>query len=241
MADGFPGLAPAGCAPTGGHRPGDHTDGKAQVTREPTGHPEADGAGAPRVPRVPGRACRFRPLSRAATGPLPRAPVTARPPDDDPWSGTAPGFEFERRRSRPPRPALPPGQPAPDACPGRPRPPARRSAPFPVHADGRPARLHAGPAAGLARRRARPARIRVREHVRARPRVPAPSVQAPRSRPPVQGPPVRARSPPAAPDPRPPGRPAARRPGQGGRAPSGPGWSARCCPSRPSAAGPGSS
>ncbi len=82
-------------------------DGKAQVTREPTGHPEADGArGLSRPPR-PGPA-------RAATGPIPRVPAAPDPAGRDPWSGTAPGFEFEGRRSRPGRGRKRP-QPAPPA------------------------------------------------------------------------------------------------------------------------------
>jgi hypothetical protein len=34
---------------------------------------------------------------------MPRWPASHGQPDDDPWSGTAPGFEFERRRPRPSR------------------------------------------------------------------------------------------------------------------------------------------
>ena len=41
------------------------------------------------------------PLPRAATGPIPRVPAAPDPAGRDPWSGTAPGFEFEGRRSRP--------------------------------------------------------------------------------------------------------------------------------------------
>ena len=71
------------------------------MTREPTGHPEADGARGPSHPPRPGPA-------RAATGPIPRVPAAPDPgpPDPagrDPWSGTAPGFEFEGRRPRPGR------------------------------------------------------------------------------------------------------------------------------------------
>src|SRR6516162_7847437 len=100
---------------------GASSDGKAQVTREPTGQSEADGAwGPPRPPRPrPSRAgtgplprsgtgplprAGTGPLPRAGTGPLPRAAtgpiqrVPAADPlahgDDDPWRGTAPGFEF---------------------------------------------------------------------------------------------------------------------------------------------------
>src|SRR5207249_10641262 len=53
------------------------------------------------------------PFPGAATGPIPRVPVTHGQPDDDPWSGTAPGFEFEHRRPRPARAPrrTPPGQP----------------------------------------------------------------------------------------------------------------------------------
>src|SRR6476660_9232749 len=112
MADGFPGLARAGCAPTGGHRPEDHTDGKAQVTREPTGHPAADGAwGPPGPPRPRPSRAGSGPFPGAATGPIPRVPVTHGQPDDDPWNGTAPGCECEHRRPRPPR-AHPAPQPA---------------------------------------------------------------------------------------------------------------------------------
>jgi hypothetical protein len=51
---------------------------------------------------------------------MPRIPVTHGQPDDDPWSGTAPGFEFEHRRPRPARaPRLtPPGQPGHGRVPG---------------------------------------------------------------------------------------------------------------------------
>jgi hypothetical protein len=92
------------------------------VTREPTGHPAADGAWGPPGPR-PSRAG-SGPFPGAATGPIPRVPVTHGQPDDDPWSGTAPGFEFEHRRPRPARAPrrTPPGQPghgqAPRAHPG---------------------------------------------------------------------------------------------------------------------------
>ena len=128
------------------------------MTREPTGHPEADGARDPsRPPRPqPPRAATgpfpraatgpmpraatgpmpraatgpmpraatgpmpragtgpipragtepipragTGPLPRAATGPIPRVPAAPDPAGRDPWSGTAPGFEFEGRRSRP--------------------------------------------------------------------------------------------------------------------------------------------
>ena len=48
------------------------------------------------------------PMPRAATGPMPRVPAApdpaaSDPAGRDPWSGTAPGFEFEGRRSRPRR------------------------------------------------------------------------------------------------------------------------------------------
>src|SRR5690242_2556877 len=92
----------------------DHTDGKAQVTREPTGHPAADGAwGPPGPPRPRPSRAGSGPFPGAATGPIPRVPVTHGQPDDDPWSGTAPGFEFEHRRPRPARAPrrTPPGQP----------------------------------------------------------------------------------------------------------------------------------
>ncbi len=103
MAYGLSGLSPA--FP---HFPGGHPeDGKAQVTREPTGHPEADGA------RGPSRPPRPQP-PRASTDPIPRAST------GDPWSGTAPGFEFEGRRPRPGRRPKRP-QPGPDVRqePGR--------------------------------------------------------------------------------------------------------------------------
>ena len=116
-------------------------DGRAQVTREPTGHPEADGARDPsRPPRLQPPRAATGPMPRAATGPMPRAatgpmpraatgpmpraatgpmpraatgpmprvpaapdPAASDPAGRDPWSGTAPGFEFEGRRSRPRR------------------------------------------------------------------------------------------------------------------------------------------
>ena len=84
-------------------------DGKAQVTREPTGHPEADGARDPsRPPRLQPPRAATGPMPRAATGPMPRVPAApdpaaSDPAGRDPWSGTAPGFEFEGRRSRPRR------------------------------------------------------------------------------------------------------------------------------------------
>jgi hypothetical protein len=84
------------------------------VTREPTGHPEADGARGPSGPPRPQSA-------RAGTGPFPQAA------GDDPWSGTSPGFEFEVRRSRPARGSrrAQPGQPARGPDPRtQPRPPA---------------------------------------------------------------------------------------------------------------------
>jgi len=101
---------------------GAFSDGKAQVTREPTGHPEADGAwGPPGPPRPrPARAGSGPFPGPAATGPFPRIP-SPDPATVDPWSGTTPGYEFEGRRSRPgwgPR-RIPPGAP-PRA--GRPRP-----------------------------------------------------------------------------------------------------------------------
>ncbi len=82
------------------------------MTREPTGHPEADGAWGPSGPPRP-RSTRAGtgpipragtgPIPRAATGPIPRVPAGPDRAGDDPWSGTAPGFEFEGRRSRPAR------------------------------------------------------------------------------------------------------------------------------------------
>src|SRR5690242_9128083 len=120
----------------------DHTDGKAQVTREPTGHPAADGAwGPPGPPRPRPSRAGSGPFPGAATGPIPRVPVTHGQPDDDPWSGTAPGFEFEHRRPRPPRARsafspeatrrIPPGQ-TPPAQPGHGRVP-------PMHPVSQPA------------------------------------------------------------------------------------------------------
>src|SRR5260370_20208032 len=78
---------------------------RAQVTRKPTGHREADDAWGPSGPPRP-RPARF------GTSPLPRATAG----ESDRWSGTAPGYEFEGRRP-------PPGRGA-----GRP-PPARSQAP----------------------------------------------------------------------------------------------------------------
>lgn len=71
-------------------------DGKAQVTRDPTGYPEADDArgplGSPR-PRPP----------RPGSGPFPpslsRFPLGIAPPDGE--AGSVPGYEFEGRRARP--------------------------------------------------------------------------------------------------------------------------------------------
>src|SRR5215467_10245038 len=120
----------------------DHTDGKAQVTREPTGHPAADGAwGPPGPPRPRPSRAGSGPFPGAVTGPIPRVPVTHGQPDDDPWSGTAPGFEFERRRLRPararsafsPEPTrrIPPGQ-TPRAQPGHGRVPPMHPVPEPA-------------------------------------------------------------------------------------------------------------
>src|SRR6266567_4692174 len=112
----------------------DHTDGKAQVTREPTGHPAADGAwGPPGPPRPRPSRAGSGPFPGAATGPIPRVPVTHGQPDDDPWSGTAPGFEFEHRRPRPARGPHqpPPGQPGHGRVPrAHPAPPAAESRRF---------------------------------------------------------------------------------------------------------------
>ena len=66
------------------------------MTREPTGHPEADDAQGPSRPPRP-RPSRAGPVPRAGTGPMPRAGT-------DPWRGTTPGFEFEGRRHRRPPP-----------------------------------------------------------------------------------------------------------------------------------------
>ena len=89
------------------------------MTREPTGHPGADGARGPsRPPRAQPPSAATGPFPRADTGPFPRAdtgpfsattgpiprvPAVTVPADRDPWSGTAPGFEFEGRRPRPGR------------------------------------------------------------------------------------------------------------------------------------------
>ena len=114
---GFPGLSPRFLR----FSPWGHPeDGKAQVTREPTGHPEADGARGPSRPQRP------RP-TRAATGPIPHVPAAPDPAGNDPWSGTAPGFEFEGRRSRPGRgpkrrqPIQPGWDQDPRGRPGRPQ------------------------------------------------------------------------------------------------------------------------
>ena len=118
------------------------------MTREPTGHPEADGARGPSRPPRP-RPPRANtgpfprdatgPLPRAATGPIPRVPADPDPGGRDPWSDTAPGFEFEGRRSRPgrgpkrpqPRPARPAGPtnvgPGPTRPPGELGPAAART------------------------------------------------------------------------------------------------------------------
>src|SRR5215470_9714952 len=111
----------------------DHTDGKAQVTREPTGHPAADGAwGPPGPPRPRPSRAGSGSFPGAVTGPIPRLPASHPQPDDDPWSGTAPGFEFERR-SRPSR-----ARSAFSPEPTRRTPPAQ-----PGH--GRMPRAHHGP------------------------------------------------------------------------------------------------
>jgi hypothetical protein len=127
------------------------------VTREPTGHPEADGARdlsrppRPQPPRaatgpipraatgpipraatgpIPRAAtgpiprAATGPIPRAATGPIPRVPAAPDPAGRDPWGGTAPGFEFEGRRSRPRRgpQRTQPGQvPGRDPAGGEPR------------------------------------------------------------------------------------------------------------------------
>src|SRR5260370_4566916 len=66
--------------------------GKAQVTRDPTGSPEADDAWGPLGPP------RLRP-PRASTAPFPRAPAPDLGPPDprarDRWDGSIPGYEFE--------------------------------------------------------------------------------------------------------------------------------------------------
>jgi hypothetical protein len=155
----LPGWTPLAARPTGSYP----IDGKAQVTREPTGHPAADGAWGPQGPPRP-RPSRAGsgPFPGAATGPMPRRPASHGQPDDDPWSGTAPGFEFERRRPRPsrarsalapepssiasPKPThgIPPGQPG-HARPPRPSapsgPPPGPSGPPPGPAGAEWARL----------------------------------------------------------------------------------------------------
>ncbi len=138
MHMGFPGLSPVFCTFLRG-RP---EDGKAQVTTEPTGHSEADGARDPsRPPRPQSPRAATGPFSRAATGPFPRAatgpmpraatgpiprvPAAHDPAGRDPWSGTAPGFEFEGRHSRPrqgpqrTRPGQVPGRDPADVEPRR--------------------------------------------------------------------------------------------------------------------------
>ena len=72
------------------------------MTREPNGHPEADGGwGPPGPPRPRPARPGTGPFPRAAaTGPFPRIPAPD-PAAVDPWSGTTPGYEFEGRRSRP--------------------------------------------------------------------------------------------------------------------------------------------
>ena len=226
MADGFPGSSPRWlCSHRGPSAGENHSDGKAQVTREPTGHPAADGAwGPPGPPRPRPSRAGSGPFPGAVTGPIPRVPVTHGQPDDDPWSGTAPGFEFEHRR---PRPARGPHQPPPGQ---------------PGH--GRVPRAHPAPPAAESRR------------FRYTPTVSQPtSMQAPPQAWPdddVFIPPGFEFGEPTGPGagfpapPRPaPGRPAAgpgAGPGPAGRpAPNGLACSARCCPSRPGAAGPGSS
>src|SRR5438105_854264 len=98
----FPVSPPLAVLSPGAIGRGKPIDGKAQVTREPTGHPAADGAwGPPGPPRPRPSRAGTGPFPGAATGPIPRVPASHSQPDDDPWSGTAPGFEFERR----PRPA----------------------------------------------------------------------------------------------------------------------------------------
>ena len=273
---GFPGSSPACCTFLGGHP----EDGKAQVTREPTGHPEADGARGPsRPPRPrPPRASTgpfpraatgpiprvsTGPFPRAATGPIPRIPAAPDPafPDpvgSDPWSGTAPGFEFEGRRSRPgrgPRRT----QPGRDQDRGRPGQPDSRDT-WPPGAPCEPmGREEAGRAAAGS----------VPRHFRYTPTVGQPLSAPPqawlddgqRGMPGFEfddqpqnaaplGVPPRGAVPREAftREPRQAGpRQAARvrRRGRGrirGRpAPSGPGCCARCCPSRSSAGGPASS
>src|SRR5215472_14371868 len=125
----FPGLAPPQAAHfTGGHP----IDGKAQVTGEQTGHPAADGAwGPPGPPRPRPSRAGSGSFPGAVTGPIPRLPARHPQPDDDPWSGTAPGFEFERRSrpSRAPR-RTPPAQPGHGRMP-RPRHGPDRAEPRP--------------------------------------------------------------------------------------------------------------
>jgi hypothetical protein len=75
-------------------------------------------------------------MPRAATGPMPRVPA-APAAGGDPWSGTAPGFEFEARRPRP-------GRGLRRAQPGRSRHP--QDPPGPVgDPDGEPRRFRYTP------------------------------------------------------------------------------------------------
>ena len=124
------------------------------MTREPTGHPEADGARGPSRPPRPGPSraatgpiprAATGPIPRAATGPIPRIPAAPDPVGGDPWSGTAPGFEFEGRRSRPgrgPKRTQPsqPSQPSQPGQPGRDQDPGGRDA-----AGGEPQRFRYTP------------------------------------------------------------------------------------------------
>ncbi len=85
------------------------------------------------------------PIPRAATGPIPRIPAAPDPVGGDPWSGTAPGFEFEGRRSRPgrgPKRTQPsqPSQPSQPGQPGRDQDPGGRDA-----AGGEPQRFRYTP------------------------------------------------------------------------------------------------
>ena len=137
---GFPGLSPRFL-----HLPrGDPDDGKAQVTREPTGYPEADGARGPsRPPRPqPPRAstgpfprAATGPLPRVATGPIPRVPAAPDPATADPAAPDPAG--------RDPGAGPPPGSSSRGGAPGQavdPNGPSPANAPPGQDPRGRPAR-----------------------------------------------------------------------------------------------------
>ncbi len=231
---GFPGLSPRFL-----HSPRGHPeDGKAQVTREPIGYPEADGARDPsRPPRPQPPRASTGPIPRAATGPIPRVPAAPNSASGDPWSGTAPGFEFEGRRSRPGRgpKRTQPGQPP---QPGRDQDPRGRPDSRPPEAPREPPRFRYTPTVSQPPpvppawpdddQPAMPG-FEFNDSRRTSPRPassPSPASPAPVRPTPVRPTPVRLA----------PVRLAPVRP-----APNGPGCCARCYPSRPNAGGPGSS